>query len=128
MTMYDYKGLYMTVVQGDLGPRGQMSKDHFVQGTLVQEDFFPMRLWSKETIVQGESLGKKKPHIHFLQKKYTGNTCNIHLNDIQATIFRKDIQVPHLLVTDKNTCHTCTIHRNNIQATHTIFTGLISPR
>ena len=36
--------------------KGQLSKDHFVQGTLVQEDFCPRRHWSKETIVQGESL------------------------------------------------------------------------
>ena len=33
--------------------KGQLSKDHFVQGTLVQEDFCPRRHWSKETIVQG---------------------------------------------------------------------------
>ena len=36
--------------------KGQLSKDHFVQGTLVQEDFCPRKHWSNETFVQGESL------------------------------------------------------------------------
>merc|ERR1712208_259596 len=35
---------------------GQLSKETFVQGTLVQEDFCPRRHWSKETFVQGASL------------------------------------------------------------------------
>ena len=34
----------------------QLSKDHFVQGTLVKEEFFPKRYRSKETIVQSESF------------------------------------------------------------------------
>ena len=36
--------------------KGQLSKDHFFQGTLVQEDFYPRSQWSKETFVQGVSL------------------------------------------------------------------------
>ena len=36
--------------------KGQLSKDHFVQGTLVQEGSCQMRHWSKKTIDQGESL------------------------------------------------------------------------
>ena len=37
-----------TVVQGDLGPRGQMSKGTNVQGTVVQGYFGPRRLLSKK--------------------------------------------------------------------------------
>ena len=46
---------FTDAVQGVLRhlSKGQLSKDHFVQGTLVQEDFCPRRHWSKETIVQG---------------------------------------------------------------------------
>ena len=32
--------------------KGQLSKDNFVQGTLVQEDFCPRKHWSKVTFVQ----------------------------------------------------------------------------
>ena len=36
--------------------KGQLSKDYFVQRTLLQEDFCPRRYWSKQTVLQGKSL------------------------------------------------------------------------
>ena len=45
--------------------KGQLSKDHFVQRTLVQEDFCPRRPWSKETFVQGVKF-ETLMAVHFI--------------------------------------------------------------
>ena len=65
------------IVQGDFCPRGLLSKETFVQGmfvqgTFVQGDFCPRRFLSKGTIVQGDicpsRLLSKIVQGHFMSK------------------------------------------------------------
>ena len=46
--------------------KGQLSKEHFVPWTLVQEEFCPRKHWSKETFVKGESFKHLGLFILFL--------------------------------------------------------------